>query len=430
MENHTVTVDKDDIEGYPHEEHVDLIAGPQHQAGSGWQRASHHEACEARPDRLRCGNAIGDDLARIGHQSPLTPSHAVIVTGATIARVSVTRPSLSRGCFTADAIGATSDNHHVAHHHPNAGDEPLLLQTVVLVILGTIALAGIEVAAGWRAGSLALVGDAGHLVTDAGSLALTGYALRRRQRRPTSRHTYGFFRSGILVAAVNGLGLLAVALVLGVAAVARLRHPPAVAGGTVVVVAGIATVVNLALARLLHRGHEDLHVRSARYHILADALASAGVVVAGAVILVTGWRPIDALVSLAIAAAIGWGALQLLRATSHILAEAAPVDIDPELVRRLIEAVPGVSDVHDLHIWSLDRSHRALSAHVTTPDRSVAETTILLRNVEIELCRRFGIEHATLQAEHPSCAVSAPPFCDLDERHQRAHRDESVHHPH
>lgn len=306
----------------------------------------------------------------------------------------------------------------MAHTHPHHGEVTARLR---LALLAVVAVLAAELVAGWRAGSLALLGDAGHLATDVGTLALAWFAVARARRRPTARHTYGFLRTGILVATLNGAALLAVAGLVAAAAVSRLHHPPDVAGLPVVLVAAFALVANGSVGMLLHGGGSELSVRSAALHVLADAVASAGVLASGLLILAGGWRLADPIVSLLIAALIAGGALALLREALHILSEATPRDLDSEAVRAVIAATPGIEDVHDLHIWSLDRRHRALSAHVTVPNVPLAEVTASLRRVETLLCEQFGIEHATLQPECPSCVAKADPFCDVDTRHQQVH---------
>lgn len=300
------------------------------------------------------------------------------------------------------------------HHGPVTARLRLALLAVVAVLLA-------ELLAGWRAGSLALLGDAGHLATDVATLSLTWFAVRRARRRPTARHTYGFLRTGILVAAVNGAALLAVAGVVAGEAVSRLEHPPAVAGLPVVAVAAFALAVNASVGLLLHAAGQELSVRSAALHVLSDAVASAGVLLSGVLVLAAGWRLADPVVSLCIAALIAAGAAAMLREALHILSEATPRDLDTEAVRELIAATPGIEDVHDLHIWSLDRRHRALSAHVSVPDVPLSAVTATLRAVEARLCERFGIEHATLQPECPGCAADVDPYCDVETRHERVH---------
>jgi cobalt-zinc-cadmium efflux system protein len=304
---------------------------------------------------------------------------------------------------------------------PHAQHHGVVVARLRLALLAVVAVLAAEVLVGWRSGSLALLGDAGHLATDGATLGLAWFAVSRARRRPTARHTYGFLRTGILVAALNGAALLAVAGVVAAEATSRLGAPHSVAAGPVVAVAAFALLVNGGVGLLLHGAGEELSVRSAALHVLSDAIGSAGVLVSGLLILAAGWTVADPIVSLLIAALIAAGALGLLREALHILSEATPRDLDSEAVRRLIAATAGIEDVHDLHIWSLDRRHRALSAHVTVPNVALAEVTATLRDVETRLCQEFGIEHATLQPECPSCAVDVDPFCDVDSRHRRVH---------
>jgi len=308
----------------------------------------------------------------------------------------------------------------VAHRH-HAPAPTAVLSRLRLALLGVAAVLAAEVVTGLRAGSLALLGDAAHLLTDSATLGLAWFAVARSRRSPTAEHTYGYFRTGILVAAVNGGALLAVAAAIAAAAVSRLHQPPAVAGAPVVAVAAFALLVNAGMGMMLHSAGRELSVRSAALHIASDAVASAGVLVAGVLILTAGWHRADPVVSLGIAALIAAGAIVLLRETLHILAEATPRDIDAEQVRAAIAAMPGVEDVHDLHIWSLDRGHRALSAHVTVANRPLVEVTAALQAVETALCERFAIEHATLQPECPSCIDQVEPYCDIESRHAARH---------
>jgi cobalt-zinc-cadmium efflux system protein len=288
-----------------------------------------------------------------------------------------------------------------------------------LALLGVVAVLIAEVIAGWRAGSLALISDAGHLATDVATIGLAWMAVSRAGRRPTAQHTYGYLRTGILVAAVNGVALMAIAGVVAAEAISRLADPPPVNGLPVVVVAAFALLVNGAMGVSLHGAGNELSVRSAALHVLADAAGSAGVLVSGLLVLALGWRVADPAVSLCIAALIAVGAVTLLREALHILSEATPRDLDTQAVIDVIAATPGIEDVHDVHIWSLDRRHRALSAHVTVPNVSLVEVTAALRRVEAVLGERFGIEHATLQPECPSCEVDDAWCAALPVRNRR-----------
>jgi cobalt-zinc-cadmium efflux system protein len=320
-----------------------------------------------------------------------------------------------------------ADNSVVDHHnshsgHSHTGAAATLASGRLRAAIGVVALLFIaEGLAGLLAGSLALLGDAVHLFTDAGSLGLAWYATAQSRRRPTPRRSFGFHRTGILVATLNGLALAGVAALLAVAAIDRLEHPRAVAGAPVLAFGALALLANGALGAYLLGAGSELSVRSAALHVVGDALASAGVVVAGILLLTAGWRAADPAVSLGIAALIAAAAVNVLHEAVHILSEGTPRDLDAAEVRRVMLAAPGVENVHDLHIWSLDRNHRMLSAHVAVGDRPLTEVTAILRVLERTLCSHFGIEHATLQPECPSCEQD-PSICDPETRHERVHQ--------
>lgn len=296
------------------------------------------------------------------------------------------------------------------------------LSRLKLAVAGVVVIAALEVIGAVMSGSLALISDAGHLVTDSATLGLTWYAVSRSSRPAGASHTFGHHRNGILVAALNGAVLLLIAAAIAVGAIGRLEHPAVVAPVPVIVIGLLALAGNGAIAVLLHGAGRGLGVRSAALHVVTDALTDAAVVVGALALLVFGWTRADAIVSLVIAVLVVAGALRLLREALHILNEGTPHDLDVESVRTRIAALPGIEGVHDLHIWSLDREHRALSAHVTVADRRLVEVTAMIRSVETVLCEEFGIEHATVQPECPSCDDAAPVFCDLEEHHQRVHR--------
>ncbi|MDQ2959849.1 MAG: cation diffusion facilitator family transporter [Candidatus Dormibacteraeota bacterium] len=295
------------------------------------------------------------------------------------------------------------------------------ISRIRLAIAGVLLIASLEVVVGVSAGSLALLSDAGHLVTDSATLALTWYALSRSRRPAGASHTFGHHRNGILVAAVNGAFLVVVAAAVAVGAVTRLQHPVTVSPEPVIVVAGLALAVNTSIAYALHGAGAGLGVRSAALHVVADALTDAAVIVGAVAILWFGFTRADAIVSLVIAVLIFLGALRLLGEATHILNEATPRGIDIDVVRQSIAVVPGVEGVHDLHIWSLDREHRALSVHILVANRPLDEVTAMIRSVEQMLCAEFRIEHATVQPECPSCSDEPALYCDLDGRHELVH---------
>lgn len=266
----------------------------------------------------------------------------------------------------------------------------------------TLGFAGVEALAGWWSGSLALLGDAGHMVTDALSLAIAALAARLVLRPVSFRHSYGLRRFEALAALLNCLFMLAVVAVLLWHAVERLLEPREVAGATVTVVAFLGLLLNLAVAWLLTRGEADLNTRGALIHVLGDLLGSVAALVAGLVIQFTGWTPIDPLLTLLICGLILFSTLSLLRRVVHTLLDGVPDTLSLPEIGRAMAAVDGVHSVHDLHVWSLDSRRTALSAHIVL--RSSQHWAQVLAAQQALLRERFGIEHATLQPELPAQA--------------------------
>ena len=286
----------------------------------------------------------------------------------------------------------------------------------------------IELSAGFLAHSLALLSDAGHVVTDLLVLALSAFALRYGDRPATARKTFGYHRVGILVALFNALLLTAIVLGIVVEAFRRLQHPAPVQGSLMSVAAAVALAVSLVIAFSLRPLAGDLTVRSLLIHIWGDAGASAGVLVAGLVILGTRWVTIDPLLSLGIAALIAWSAWRVVASAVDILLEGTPPDVDPDAVVRSVRGVPGVRDLHDLHVWSLGSQSRAMSAHLLIDDQQVSQAQAILAEVREIVAHRFGIEHTTIQFEREVCApgdlycVQADGHPHLDDVHRRTLR--------
>lgn len=265
----------------------------------------------------------------------------------------------------------------------------------VLVITGTFMVA--EVVGGILSGSLALLADAGHMFTDAGALALSLVAMRLAQRPPTPTKTFGYVRLEILAALVNGATLLAIAIFIVKEAWTRLHDPVAVDGPVMLTVAVLGLCVNVAGAMLLH-GHanDNLNVRGAYLHVLGDLLGSVGAITAASVILLTGWTPADPIISVVIAGLILFSAWKLMREATDVLLEAAPPHLDvPEIVDTL-RGIEGLTDVHDVHVWTLTSGFVALSAHGVIDDP--ADHTRILDEVQTRMKGR-GIEHVTFQIE-------------------------------
>jgi cobalt-zinc-cadmium efflux system protein len=294
--------------------------------------------------------------------------------------------------------------HSHNHGHRLEADRKLLIGALVLIV----ALMVGEIVAGILAGSLALLADAGHLVSDALALGFAVVAATLAARPAHGRWTYGLGRLEILSAQANGLllGLVGIWIVYG--AIRRLVSPVDVHGGVVLVVALAGIAVNLVATGLLSRAsRESLNVRGAFLHVATDLLAFVGTAVAGLVIVLTGWDRVDPIAGLLVAALMFWGAFGLIRESTRIFLEASPGDIDPDDVARAIVAVPEVQEVHDLHVWTLTSGFPVLSAHVLVA--AGADCHGLRRDLEAMLAERYGLDHATLQVEHVTGAVKIGP---------------------
>lgn len=261
----------------------------------------------------------------------------------------------------------------------------------------------IEVAGGLISGSLALLADAGHMLTDTAALALAWLAARLTQRPTSPRRSYGYHRAQVLAAFVNALALFGVVVWIVSEAIDRLSMPRAIEGTTMLGVALAGLAANGAVYLTLRTGAQDnLNVSAARLHVLGDLLGSVGAITAAAVILATGWTPIDPILSVLVAALILRSAWSLLLKSASILMEDAPESVDPDALRAtLLQAVPGVSDVHDIHCWSLTTGQTMLTLHLTLdPD---AEAAQVLREAKHVLVDRFDISHSALQLEQAEC---------------------------
>ena len=283
----------------------------------------------------------------------------------------------------------------------------LVLTAIVLIV---------EVVGGLWAHSLALLSDAGHVVTDLVVLALSIFALRQVQRPASPRRSFGYQRVGILVALLNALLLGAIVVAIVIEALHRLQHPSAVRGGLMAAAAVLGLGISLLIARSLQPMERDLTVRSALMHIWGDAWASAGIIVAGLLIALTGRLAIDPLLSLGIAALIAWSAWRVLAAAIDILLESTPSDLRTDAVVTAVKRVPGVRDLHDLHIWSLGAQSRAMSAHLLIDDQRVIQAQDILAEVREVLAHEFEIEHTTIQFESLVCRPGDV-FCVQPEGH-------------
>ncbi|SEJ74577.1 cobalt-zinc-cadmium efflux system protein [Pseudomonas linyingensis] len=283
--------------------------------------------------------------------------------------------------------------HHAHGHAPQRYDRAFAIG--IALNLGFVL---VEAFYGWQVNSLALLADAGHNLSDVGGLILAWAALAATRLRPNDRHTYGWRRGSILASFVNASILLVAMGSLGWESIQRLQQPEAIAGEVVMLVAGIGVLVNAITAALFFSGsRSDLNLRGAFLHMAADALVSVGVVLAGALYLWQGWSWIDPLVSLAIAVAIVLGTWSLFRQSLHLLFDGVPEQVDLPALREYLLALPGVCDVHDLHVWAMSTAEVALTAHMAMSP--LPENDQFLQRIARELHEHFGIDHATLQLE-------------------------------
>jgi cobalt-zinc-cadmium efflux system protein len=306
---------------------------------------------------------------------------------------------------------AASSPRHRAHAHAHA--PATHDRAFALGIALNLGFVGVEAFYGWQVDSLALLADAAHNLGDVAGLVLAWAAALAGRLPPDARHTYGWQRASILAAFANAALLLVAMGALAWEALQRLATPAAVPGATVMVVAAIGIVVNTATALLFLRGREhDLNIRGAFVHMAADALVSAGVVVAGALVLGFGWTWIDPLASLAIAAVIVWGTMSLLRQSLHLLFDGVPAGIDLDEVQAALASRPGVVQVRDLHVWAMGTTQVALTAHLVMPEALRIDDGFLADTTR-ELGERFGIGHVTLQVMRtPFAAACGPQPCD------------------
>ncbi|HEX2093316.1 MAG TPA: cation diffusion facilitator family transporter [Longimicrobiaceae bacterium] len=297
-------------------------------------------------------------------------------------------------------MGAGHHHHHGhGHHHGSAGarNRGPLLATLALSAVYMVA----EVVGGWVANSLALLADAGHMLSDVGALALSLFAVWIAQRPATPQRTYGYYRTEILAALANGATLVAISLVIFIEAYHRLAEPQPVAGRTVMLIAVGGLLVNLAGLWILHGGKEEsLNVRGAWLHLLTDALGSVGAILGGVLIWAYGWYWADPVVSVAIGLLVIYSSWHLLKESVGVLLEGTPGHIDLEEVRDAMREVEGVEEVHDLHVWTITSGMEAMSGHVVVGEgigaRRPAE---VLRELHALLHRRFGLHHMTIQIE-------------------------------
>jgi cobalt-zinc-cadmium efflux system protein len=282
---------------------------------------------------------------------------------------------------------------HGHPHHHGQGAGPALRAAAAL----TVGFAVLEAAGGWWTGSLALLSDAGHMLTDGAALGLGAFAAWMARRPPSARHSYGLGRAEIFASFFNAATMLLIVAAIAYEAVSRFREPPEINGLGAALIAAVGLALNIMVLRWIAPHSHDLNARAARLHVLGDVLGSVAALASGVVVAVTGWTTIDPLASILICLLIAASSLRLLRESVHALMEGVPLDLSVEAIGGEMARVEGVVSVHDLHVWTLSGSRSALSAHVVV--RSMANWDFTLRELQRRLHDRFGIDHVTLQPE-------------------------------
>jgi cobalt-zinc-cadmium efflux system protein len=267
-------------------------------------------------------------------------------------------------------------------------------------LLLTFVILAVELTGALLSHSLALFSDAGHVTTDILALGLAWFAVEQTKRPADDKRSFGYHRAGILAATANGATLIVLVFVIAYEAVQRLAHPQPVQGLIVIISALVGVGVNGYVAFSMRGQGKNLNIRAALLHALGDLAASVGVIIAGAVILFTGWTFADPLVSILIAALIGWNALKIVTETVNILLEGTPRGISTQGIASAIRGTQGVQSMHDLHVWSISAENVACSCHIVVGDQSLPASERVMRDVEERLCADFGIGHTTIQVEN------------------------------
>ena len=307
--------------------------------------------------------------------------------------------------FSAESARKVDDHHS---HHRQGHAQVNYGRAFAIGIAANLAYLGVEAIAGVFSGSLALLADAGHNLADVLGLVLSWGAAMLSRRQPSGRFTYGLRSSSILAALANAIILLVVTGGIAWEAIWRIGHPMQVVSGIIIAVAAIGIFVNGGTALLFSSGNGDLNVKSAFLHLAADALVTAGVVAAGVVIWLTNWLWLDPLVSLVVSAVIVFGTWGLLKSAISLALDAVPEGLDAAAVRAHLLSLPGVTGLHDLHIWGMSTTETALTCHLIMPEGHPGDA--VLNQISQQLEQQFGIHHATIQIEladtEEACALT------------------------
>jgi cobalt-zinc-cadmium efflux system protein len=307
------------------------------------------------------------------------------------------------------------------HVHASGTGDGVTSKVLRISLVVTLVYIILLVIAGVRAHSLALLSEAGHNLSDFFALLLSWGAVYLQGRSPNARKTFGYHRAGVLAAFINGLTLVLIAFYIWYEAFRRLLNPVEVHAGLMIWVAAAGVIMNGAIALLLLRGHRDINMRSAIVHEIGDTLSTGAVIAGGVAIAVTGQRWIDPALSVGIGVMILWSSIGIIRESLNILLEGIPSGMELERIEASIRAIPGVNDVHDLHVWSIGSDTHSLSCHVSIADMRASESEGLLRLVRDELSSRYHIHHTTIQFEYASCEVAHGCVIPASPGHEHTH---------
>jgi cobalt-zinc-cadmium efflux system protein len=307
------------------------------------------------------------------------------------------------------------------HVHASASNDSSTSRVLRISLVITLGYIVLLVIAGIRAHSLALLSEAGHNLSDFFALLLSWGAVYLSGRSPNARKTFGYNRAGVLAAFVNGLTLVLISFYIWYEAFHRLLNPVDVHAGLMIWVAAAGVVMNGGIALLLMRGHRDINMRSAIIHEIGDTLSTAAVIIGGIAIALTGQRWIDPALSVGIGVMILWSSIGIIRESLNILLEGIPSGMELDRIESSIRAIPGVNDVHDLHVWSIGSDTHSLSCHVSIADMRASESENLLRQIRDELGSRFHIHHTTIQFEYAVCEVAHGCVIPASPGHEHTH---------
>jgi cobalt-zinc-cadmium efflux system protein len=301
------------------------------------------------------------------------------------------------------------------HNHMPAAARPLAITLILTVVIMVV-----EVIGGFLSHSLALLSDAGHMLTDILALGLGLFAINLARRPATANRTYGFHRAEIMAALANGTILILVSVIIFYEAYQRFNTVPTIKSPLMIGVAVVGLAANVISVILLRRGSKgSINVRAAFWHVMGDALSSVGVIIAGIVIYFTGWSIADPILAVVIGVVILWGAVRIVRESADILLESVPSHVKVVELSAAVKTVPGVVDMHDIHVWTITSGIYALSAHLAIADQMVSQSCDIITKVNEVLAEKFNITHTTLQLECESCPTGI--FCNLPTAEKHEH---------